>query len=441
MVLESLRRWQTGLCVKIKDFFVSSRNIERASTVWNAGASLVSSFQSVLMLVLVSVFLGEVEAGIFSIATAQAYLFWTIGVYGIRRYQASDVQHRYTYHEYVMSRILTCAIMIGACLITCAVVVGTGSYSLSKAATVLLVTLLRVVDCVEDVVVGFLQQSGRLDVGGKISAFRVAVSTVAFIVPVVLGASLLWSLGISFVFSTLSLAIFVRLIVSGFIDSDARQGTLKKAMGLLRTCFPLFLATFLTLYIGNAPKYGIDAVLNDEVQATFNFLSMPSFVIQMLAMFIFNPMVYKMSTAWVGGKLSDLMRMVRRVLVWIVGITAVCLAGGAVIGLPVLSWLYQADLSGCLWELLVVLLGGGFVALGGFLTTVLTIMRYQRILIFGYLASAVVALTASWWIRWDGLMGACLLYCVLFILQCAVFVPIVAYGVHRRRLEAVDNPE
>ena len=391
------------------------------------------------MLVLVSVFLGEVEAGIFSIATAQAYLFWTIGTYGIRRYQASDVEHHFSYREYVLSRVITCAVMIGACLVTCGIFVGVGSYTLPKAATVFLVTLLRVVDAVEDIVVGFLQQSGRLDVGAKISAVRLTMSMIGFIVPIVAGASLLVSLGISLAFSTVVLVVFVRVIVSGFVDSEARLGKMRKAVGLLRACFPLFLAAFLTLYIGNAPKYGIDAVLNDEVQAKFNFLSMPSFVIQMLAMFIFNPMVYTMSTAWVDGRITDLTRMIRRVVIWIAGITGACLVGGAAIGLPVLSWLYQADLSGLLWEFLIVLLGGGFVALGGFLTTVLTIMRYQRVLIFGYLASAAVALTASWWIRWDGLMGACALYCVLFVLQCAVFVPIVMYGIHRGRVTARHN--
>ena len=393
------------------------------------------------MLILVSVFLGEVEAGIFSIATAQAYLFWTIGMYGLRRYQASDVEHRFTFHEYVLSRVITCAVMIGACLVTCAVLTGSGGYSLSKAGTVLLVTLLRVVDAAEEIVVGFFQQSGRLDVGAKISTVRLIISTLAFLVCIVAGVGLLWSLGISLVFSAGSLTVFLCMIVPGFLSPEAKQGHMRQVARLLRTCFPLFLSGFLTLYISNAPKYGIDAVLNDEAQANYNFLSMPSFVIQLLAMFIFNPMVYKMSTAWVGGKISDLMKMVVTVLVWIIGISVVCLAGGAAVGLPVLSWLYQANLSGYLGELLVLLVAGSFIAVGGFLGTLLTIMRYQRVLIIGYLVPAAVALTGTWWIRWDGLMGACLLYCTLFVVQCIVFVPIVFYAIRRKRVETAGDSQ
>jgi len=427
-----------GLSVRLKNFFVSSRNIDRASATWNAGASLMSSFQSVLMLVLVSVFLGETEAGIFSIATAQAFLFWTIGSYGIRRYQASDVEHHFTFREYVLARVITSLAMIVVCFVTCTVLVWSGGYSYDKAGAVFVVTLLRVIDAVEDVFVGFLQQSGRLDVGAKISFVRYAITTVAFLVPLVAGQGLLFSLGITLVVSMGCLAVLVRLVVSDFVSPEARQGEMRKALKLLRTCFPLFLAMFLTLYISNAPKYGIDAVLNDEVQARFNYLSMPSFVIQMLAIFIFNPMVYKMSTSWVQGRISDLKKMVGQVVMWIAGITAVCLVGGALVGLPVLSWLYQADLGGYLWEFLLLLLGGGFVALGGFLATVLTIIRYQRVLIIGYIASTLVAVTASWWIRWDGLMGACILYCVLFILQCAIFVPIMAHGIRHRETDKTD---
>jgi len=425
--------------VKIKHFFISSRNIERASTAWNASASLVASIQSVLMLVLVSIFLGETQAGIYSIATAQSLLFWTIAMFGMRRYQSSDVEHHFSFREYATSRILTSGAMVVVGAITCGVLMWTGGYSLEKAAVVLVSTLLRVPDAMEDLIQGFLQQSGRLDVGSKISTVRVSASTLGFAVPVMAGGSLLTALGVQLVVSAGVLAFCVRLVVPDFLDPQARRGQMKQVFRLLRTCLPLFASGFLALYISNAPKYGIDAVLDDQAQAKFNYLSMPSFVIQMLALFIFNPLIFRLSTSWVEGRTSDMMKIVGRVVLWIAGITAACLVGGGLIGLPILSWLYQTDLSGYLWQFLILLLSGGFVALGGFLTTMLTIMRYHRVLIVGYIASAIVAVTSSWWIRWGNLMGASLLYATLFLLQCAIFVPIMLYGVRRRNIEMTSD--
>lgn len=392
-----------------------------------------------LLLVLVSIFLGDVQAGVFSIATAQSYLFLTIAMFGMRRYQSSDVDHRFSFWEYAWSRVLSCGAMVVVGVGACAVFLWTGDYSLDKTIAVLLCTLLRVPDAMEDMFQGYFQLSGRLDVSTKISTIRVTASTVAFVVPVVLGSSLVVALTAQLVVSTGLLAILVRMVLAGFLDPAEKQGKMGNVFRLYRTCLPLFIGGFLSLYVFNAPKYGIDAVLDDQAQARYNYLSMPSYVIQMLALFIFNPMVYKMSTAWSQSRLSDLVRMVWMVVAWIAGITVVCLIGGAWIGLPILSWLYQTDLNGFLWQFLILLLSGGFVALVGFLTTTLTIMRYHRVLIVGYIASALVATTSSWWIRWGNLMGAALLYGVLILIQCLVFIPIMVYGLHRRRIETTSD--
>lgn len=55
---------------------------------------------------------------------------------------------------------------------------------------------------------------------------------------------------------------------------------------------------FLSFYIGNAPKYAIDSILNDGLQACCGFIAMPVFVIGLLNNFIFNPMISRMSFMW-----------------------------------------------------------------------------------------------------------------------------------------------
>ena len=92
--------------MKIKEFILDDHNIERDSYVWNMIGSMLMAFQSVIMLMILTRVLGLKEAGIFTIAYANANLFLTIGKYGMRYFQISDVKRQFTFAEYRMSRLL-----------------------------------------------------------------------------------------------------------------------------------------------------------------------------------------------------------------------------------------------------------------------------------------------------------------------------------------------
>ena len=54
---------------------------------------------------------------------------------------------------------------------------------------------------------------------------------------------------------------------------------------------PLFLSFFLNVYLTHASKYAIDTYLSDKIQAIYNLIFMPTFVVQIAANFIFNPVL------------------------------------------------------------------------------------------------------------------------------------------------------
>ncbi|MCL2465434.1 MAG: hypothetical protein FWF28_10265, partial [Micrococcales bacterium] len=86
------------------------------------------------------------------------------------------------------------------------------------------------------------------------------------------------------------------------------------------------------------------------------------------------------------------------------------------------------------------LAGGGCVAIGGFLLTLLTIQRRQN-----WLAVPYVALALAGWFASDpavsrfGLMGACVLYLALFGAQCLVFAAMTAISFAMRRSSVADS--
>ena len=117
----------------------------------------------------------------------------------------------------------------------------------------------------------------------------------------------------------------------------------------------------------------------------------------------------------------------------IVIITLICITGAYFLGVPVLSWLYHTDLSPYKTELLILLLGGGFLGLVGFLHTMNTVMRQQKFLMWGYVAIAVAACFCSHYVVGEyGMLGAALLYMGLMVILSGIFFAVFLYGVRRR---------
>ena len=98
--------------MSLKKFLIDTKNIERDSFIWNMAGSILMAFQSVIMLIILTRTVGLVESGIFTIAYANANLFLTIGKYGMRYFQVSDLKKQFTFAEYRMSRIITSIAMI-----------------------------------------------------------------------------------------------------------------------------------------------------------------------------------------------------------------------------------------------------------------------------------------------------------------------------------------
>lgn len=418
--------------MKLKKYLVNSKNIERDSYVWNMTGSMLTAFQSVILLMILTRTAGLIAAGIFTIAYANANLFLNIGKYGMRNFQVSDVKNQFSFKEYLYSRwITTCAMLI----VSIVYIIYTSvlnDYTMEKTMIIFWMCLFKIPDAIEDVYYGDYQKKGRLDIGAKALAWRLILTLLLFACILIVFKDLLMALIISTIFTFMIMVVFIKCTASDFLEPENKA--LGKIGELLKQCFPLAAGAFLSFYIGNAPKYAIDSMLNDELQACYGFIAMPVFVVGLLNNFIFVPVIYKMSCLWEERKVRAFIRRTLVQVMIVSGITLVCIIGAYLIGVPVLSILYSTDLSPYKTELLILLLGGGFLGLSGLLNTMITIIRFQKFLLLGYGAIAVAALCLSNHIvRQWGMFGAALLYTMLMAALCVIFVVIFAVGIIKNR--------
>lgn len=389
-----------------------TKSTMKKAYLWNTAGSMINAFQSVFILMVLTRVCDTATAGVFTLAYANANLFHFVGYFNMRSYEASDVLPENGFRAYLNSRIITSLAMIGLSwgyLAFSAIQVG---YSTDKILAVALMTLFKCVDVVEDVFDGNFQQQGRLDVAGFQLTVRLATSTVLFCIAIVLTKSLVFAIALSTTWSIVFLTInLIRIHKTYGFPVWHLEAPNQKVLPLLIACLAPFLASFLLYYIGNAPKWVIDAVMSDVDQAKYGFIAMPVFVVNLLSRFIYVPLLQPLSKWWDSGEYNKFTHVFVRQIGLIVLITGVCVAGAALIGVPVLGLLYNTDLSMFRLELCILVLGGGFLALLNLFQMGIIVMRKQQQLVLGYVLVAVVVwLISTPIIRAWGIFGASMLY-------------------------------
>ena len=421
----------------IRDLLKKTNNITRSAYIWNAMSAMLTAIQCPVILMVMNRTNGLYDSGVFSIAFAVASLMLFMAQYGLRRFQSSDILEKYKFREYHAMRFITCGAMLAASLGYCVYGMIFRDYSMDKFLVIFMVCFLKGIQGYSDVIHGHMQLKGRLDVATRCSSVRYVAEMVSFIIVLLLTHNVLLSMG-----ACLAVSLIVMMLTSinaglEYCDTMRPSITGARFRRLAIEGFPLFASLFLNMYISNAPKYAIDAFLSEEMQAYYNFIFMPAFVIQLITHFIFNPIITTYAKLWESEDPSgrrELARRIRWQCLMILGITAVGVGVALTIGIPLLSIIFGVDLSAYKMELVVVMIGGGMLAYATYFSTVITVIRLQGTLIFCYGAVALAAkLLAGFFVVNYSIMGAAAMYASLMTVLAVMLFIIVLYGIRRRK--------
>lgn len=395
-----------------KILFNNDKNIKKQSIIWNLIASLLNAILSAYMLMIVIRFIGIREGGIFAIASTLAYQLLIIGNYGMRNFQATDVNDNYNFHEYLYSRYITSFLMLLGTIL----LIIYNHYDISKSFIILSFILFKWIDAIEDVYHGFYQKHNRLDVGCREQSYRYIASLVVFTVVTIITKDLFISCMITFIFSLIFFIVLNSYIKKFFMFDKCKKINKKRLCILLYECFPLFISSYLYLYICNAPKYAIDSVLNDNIQSYFGILFMPVFVINLISTLIYRPIITNMAEQWNNNKMSGFLKRVLKQISVIISLTIFAVVFAYFLGAKVLGTIYGMNIDKYKLELCLLMIGGGFNAFVSYMLTIITIIRKQKKVIFGYIGVSILSLLLSnVMVKNYSILGASLLYLVLTI--------------------------
>ena len=418
---------------------INDRPSEKTIYLWNIIGSLCNALASVLFLVAVTRITGDEESDIFSIAWSIAQLTLTIGTFQVRLFQATDVEGRFTFRQYLVFRFST----IGAMLIASVLYIVRYGYTGMKAYVILALCIYKAFEALSDVYQGWFQQKERLDLAGKGLACRVMLSLLTFIMTLGVSENLLMSCLAMTAVSILCLFFFeIRYMIQGkFAAGQKKNNEPNWFLRLLVTCLPLFINSFLVTSIFNAPKMAIDSAIASRsleagMQTIYNIIFMPTSVIN-LVYIVFRPVITKMAIEWSAGHSDTYLKLMRQVIVKLALIDVVILLGGYMLGIPVLSLVYGVNLGDVRMALMILLLAGGLNTIVNVLDNALTVIRKQYTLVIAYIITWLYAEQVSpVLVKQYGIHGAAMAFLtsmVVLLLAVVILFAVCYRGIKREK--------
>ncbi|MDR3136265.1 MAG: oligosaccharide flippase family protein [Coriobacteriales bacterium] len=393
----------------------------RRGVIWNALGSTLFAANTLMMIVVVSRTSSVATVGCFGIALAFAQLLFNIGVFGVSLFQMTDYQKQYTFSDYFWTRIGTCLLM----MLVCVVIVVWGMSEPEKRLLTLLLTAFFLLHALGDLYQGFFFQENRLDLSGQALFFRALFALVAFTLVQFLTHDAALSLVAALVASVISIAVWGVFRIKPS-DRAPRHIDVTKISAVLKSCFPLFISSFLEVLLFNASRYGIDWLLDDTAQGYFSMIVLPALVIHLVSQFIFKPALNDIALALRSAAQRNLWFLLAKLALAIVLLTIAAALLMPTLGIMFLGVLYAVDLSGLSLQASLLIVGGGLFALNQLLHSVLVVMRRQTGILLAYSVGVAATLfITTLAIMNQGLSGACVAFVlsqipVLIIFTCVL---------------------
>lgn len=407
--------------------FVNNMPNLRKAYIWNTLSSATYAVMTFLMMLMTIRLLGAEAGGIFSIAISSSRMLQSLGGFGMRNYQATDVTEQFGSGEYVSSRIITSFAMV----IACGIYAWFMRFGAEKLIVYLLFCGIKLFEVLSDVMEGIVHQKNRLDVAAKSAFIRTVYIMVGFLGALLAGLSLVTASLLAFLMAALGFFLCAWPSARRF-ERISISMNYRRIGDLLLQCLPLFLVYAASAYVNNAPKVAIDLNMDDLAQARFAVIFMPMAVVDLTVGFIFQPQLNIMAGYFASKEKKSLQKLIRTLTLIIVGLTLFALGGTFFLGVPVLGRIYRLDISGQKDALLFVVFSGGFCAFSTLLCQVLTVMRRQNSILVGYIIVAVgTAIISNPLVKYFGLLGAVFLYLLSIILLILFLAVIYLYCIKK----------
>lgn len=358
----------------------------KENTLWYTMGTMCSSATSFLLMIYVTRILGVDEAGVFSISYSVGQLMLSIGWFGTRQFQVSDINEEFKFSDYFSLKIFMTIIMMVGCLIYSVFL----HFNTYKMLVTFLYCLFLICDVFADLFSARFQQVDKLFLSGISYIIRILGYNLVILVSLLCFKNLIVAIVLAMIYSALELTFFDLQLIKR-ISQIKMDFHLDKIIQLIKNCFPLFISSFLTTFIVNVPKNAIELNFDSSVQTYYNIIFMPSYIINLFCMFIFVPLYTSIANTWLNSTKDKFIITVVKLMIFDVLLSLVVFAGCYFLGIPLLELVYGVDLQSVKPSFLILIIAGCFTSMNSILSYIFTVVRRQRFMIYIYVVAMVLA--------------------------------------------------
>jgi len=355
-----------------------TKDYTKQNFLWHAFGNIMYMMCQWLITVLVPILGGFEDAGVLSIAMSVSATCQTIGMFGIRSFQVSDMEGKYSDSCYVGLRSLTC----GAAMLACLIFSICAGYEGSQILAIVLFMLFRLAETYSDVLHGIAQKNGRLYIGG-ISFFIKGVGlVVCFLAAYVITKSLNVGLAAMTFFSCATTLLYdlptVRKL-SEFRLTDSIRHCGKLALETLPLCVYLFLfSAMFTL-----PKLILEGQCGETVLGIYSSIYAPAMLLQAASGYLYTPFATNFAELRQEGNSKGFLSLLVKITVGILILAVVVILLAFLLGEFALVLVFGEDIRPYSDWLFPILLVNIFSAYFGFFCMLSIVLRKFKWLLSG----------------------------------------------------------
>lgn len=392
------------------------RNINfKKNFVWNILGTGFNAFNSLFLMIIVTRINGVNEAGIYAIAFSTACVLYVIGTYAGRVFQVTEKDSAITDKDFILNRIISALIM----LISAVLFVIMRKYDIYKSSIFILLAIYKALEAFSDVLYGIMQKKDLLYKVGQSYFIKAVLTILIFGIVDLFTKSLIFSC-ISIIIVWFVIGIFYDLTAIRKIINLKEKIKWSNSLKIFKTGIYIFLITFMSIYVLNAPKYAIDNMLEDSYQAIFGIIVMPSTAICLFGQFLIHPYLNRFVELHENKKYKEFKKLQTKIIIYMVLFGVVSSVAAYLIGIPVLQIIYNVNLEEYRLMLVIIIISATLYNIAMMYSNILTTMRYTRIQFIAYFVDTIIAsIISNVLTRMHGIQGATNAY---FLIMLTLFL-------------------
>lgn len=374
----------------------------KANMLWNAAGNLVYLGLQWLITVLVVRINGYTDAGILSLAMSISAIFQNVASFGVRNYQVSDLQPKYTDSQYVSLRWITCILSF----VLCFGFVQMNSYSLKQEGGILLFMVFRIAENYADVLHGIAQKRNRLDLAGKSFLLRGVFTFISFLLSYFVTKNINLSIACMAVISFVLICLYDSKKIHTLSDYHLCFRD-KKMKEIVFESLPLCIYMMLSASLTMIPRYCLERIMGSEALGGYASIYAPAVLMQAAAGYLYVPLISVFAGYRKAGAVSKYRSLFGKVTATILGATTLITVISSVIGDVFMPVIFGESILEYTYLLPSIVVCTGLTAYSAFLCTLMTIERkILQLTVVHVMGVFICILTSYHFIVRDGIIGS-----------------------------------